>query len=78
MKSRKLKTLLSLSILLGLSGCVTGSIGRAPATISDYCLIAKPIAYDGEKDTPETVKAIEDHNSQWVCVCEHDCPTASK
>ncbi|OQW33946.1 MAG: hypothetical protein A4E20_12005 [Nitrospira sp. SG-bin2] len=74
MKSNKLKLLWLLTIPLALSGCVTGSIARAPATVSDYCLIAKPIGYDSTKDTPETVKAIEAHNSQWVCVCEKDCP----
>jgi hypothetical protein len=62
-------------ILLATSGCVTGSIDRAPATVSDYCLIAKPIGYDTTKDSTETVTAIEAHNSQWVCVCEKDCPS---
>lgn len=75
--SKLLKTPWPLLILFGLSGCVTGSIGQGPATVSDYCLIAKPIGYDGTKDTPETVRAIEAHNSQWVCVCEHDCPKPS-
>jgi hypothetical protein len=42
--------------------------------VSDYCRIAKPISYDGLRDTPETVRDIEAHNSRWVCVCENDCP----
>jgi hypothetical protein len=42
--------------------------------VSDYCRIAKPIGYDSKADTAETVKAIEAHNSAWVCVCEKDCP----
>lgn len=61
-------------ILLATSGCVTGLTDRAPATVSDYCLIARPIGYDTTKDSAETVQAIEAHNSQWVCVCEKDCP----
>ena len=70
--SPKLKPLSLSLILFALSGCVHGS--TAPVVLSDYCRIAKPIGYDGEKDTPETVKEIEAHNSKWVCVCEKDCP----
>ena len=68
-------TLLMLPILCATSGCAIGSTG--PAAVSDYCRIAQPIGYDSTKDTPETVKAIEAHNSQYVCVCEHDCPSAA-
>ena len=70
----KLKPLLMLMTLLVLTGCVTGST----AIVGDYCRIAKPIGYDSKRDTPETVKAVEIHNSQWVCVCENDCPVESK
>ena len=66
----KLKPLWMLTTLLALTGCVTGST----ALVGDYCRIAKPIGYDSRKDTAETVKAVEAHNSQWVCVCENDCP----
>jgi hypothetical protein len=62
--------LLTLMILLGLTGCVTGST----ALVGDYCRIAKPISYDSKADTAETVKAIETHNSAWSCVCDGDCP----
>ena len=75
--SKRLKMLWLSPMLLVMSGCAGGLIA-APATVSAYCLIAKPIGYDTTKDTPETVRAIETHNSQWVCVCEHDCPVASK
>jgi hypothetical protein len=57
-------------ILLVLTGCVTGST----ALVGDYCRIAKPIGYDSKADTAETVKAVENHNSKWSCVCENDCP----
>lgn len=45
-----------------------------PAPVNSYCAVARPISYDGIKDTPETVKQIEAHNSRWVCICENDCP----
>lgn len=69
----KLKTLL---IPLALSACATasGDLRKMPVGINNYCQIAKPIGYDFEKDTADTVKAIEAHNSAWVCVCENDCP----
>lgn len=65
-----------LSILFVMSGCATGS--TAPVVVSDYCRIARPIGYDTTRDTPETVKAVEQHNSQWVCLCEHDCPSKAE
>lgn len=64
--------LLMLTILFALTGCAIAS--TAPAVVSDYCRIAKPIGYDSRSDTEETVKEIEAHNSKWVCVCEGDCP----
>ena len=64
------RSLLTLTTLLALTGCVTGST----ALVGDYCRIAKPIGYDSRADTAETVKAIETHNSQWACVCDGDCP----
>lgn len=73
---RKLKPLWLLPILCVTSACVSGS--TAPLVISDYCRIAKPIGYDSKVDTAETVKAIEAHNSQWVCLCESDCPAGIK
>jgi hypothetical protein len=66
----RLRPFLTLMILLGLTGCVTGST----ALVGDYCRIAKPIGYDSRSDSPETVKEIETHNSKWSCVCNADCP----
>lgn len=71
--SIKLMPLFLFPTLFVMSGCALGS--TVPATVSDYCAIAKPIGYDGGNDTAATVKQIEAHNSQWVCVCEHDCPS---
>lgn len=71
----KLKKLSLLPILFVMSGCVTAS--TAPAVISDYCRIAKPISYDSVKDTAETIAEIEAHNSKYVCVCEQDCPSSA-
>ena len=73
---RKLKPLWLLPILCVTSACVSGS--TAPLVVSDYCRIAKPIGYDSKADSAETVKAIEAHNSQWVCLCEADCPAGIK
>jgi hypothetical protein len=56
------------------SACVSGS--TAPLVVSDYCRIAKPIGYDSRVDSAETIRAIEAHNSAWVCVCESDCPAS--
>jgi hypothetical protein len=53
-------------------------VSTDPVPLNNYCLIAKPISYDSVADTPDTVQQIELHNSQWTCVCEADCPTASK
>ena len=69
---RKLKPLWLLPILCVTSACVSGS--TAPLVVSDYCRIAKPIGYDSRVDSAETMKAIEAHNSKWVCLCESDCP----
>jgi uncharacterized protein YceK len=66
-------TLLLCLTLLGTSGCATVST-RATATSSEYCRIAKPIQYNSKLDSPATVARIEAHNSEYVCVCEHDCP----
>ena len=68
---------LSLCLILSVtSGCAIGSTGPAPA--SSYCVIAQPLGYDSASDTPETVAQIERHNSQYMCVCESDCPVAVK
>lgn len=59
-------------MLSALSGCET--VSTAPVVISEYCRIAGPISYDSTKDTAETVKEIEAHNSRWAAVCENDSP----
>ena len=70
---RRQRALLGLLILSGLSGCA-GGLTEGVKVVSDYCKIAAPIGYDSKVDSPETVAAVEKHNSQWVCVCEEDCP----
>lgn len=67
------KPLLLFPILSVTNACVTAS--TVPVA-SSYCRIAKPITYDATKDTPDTVRQVEAHNSQWVCLCEQDCPAA--
>lgn len=62
---------------LALGSCaLTPSAEPVPAP-GEYCRIARPIEYDSTADSPETVAAIERHNSQWACVCEGDCPIAA-
>lgn len=70
--SIRLMRLFLFLILIAMSGCAT--VSTAPAAVSDYCTIAKPIGYDSRIDSPETVRQIEAHNSKWACVCEGDCP----
>ena len=60
--------------LIAMSGCVTASTDPVPT--NSYCAIAKPISYASGKDAHETVRQIEAHNSQWVCLCEQDCPAS--
>lgn len=80
MKTSRKRLTLSISlILLATSGCAAGSIvpqlGLTPKFVmGDYCRIAKPITYDSKTDSLATIKQIEYHNSQYVCVCEGDCP----
>ena len=62
-------------ILIGTGACVTSSTGIAIK--GDYCRIAKPITFDGKADTAETITQIQLHNSQYMCVCENDCPRPS-
>lgn len=61
---------------LVLSGCASGLIGlqQTQNLTGDFCRIYKPIHYDASLDTVDTIKQIESLNSQFVCVCEHDCP----
>ena len=65
---------LSLLILSAASACVHGS--TPPPVANSYCAITKPIRYNSQTDSPETVKRIEAHNSTWVCLCEQDCPAS--
>lgn len=74
MKSKPIKLSL-FPILFVTSGCVLDS--TAPAVLSDYCRISKPITYDSTKDTAETIAEIEAHNSKYACVCERDCPNSA-
>ena len=73
-----LRNKLTLCLMLSaLNACATGLTDRV-TVVNDYCRIAKPIPYDGVRDTPDTRNAVEAHNSEFVCVCEHDCPKGVK
>lgn len=82
--SRRPKGLLIAVMMLATAGCASRT-PEPPKTVSDYCLIAKRMSYaelrrdqvddPGNKaDTPETVKQVKDHNSEYACVCGGDCP----
>ena len=71
-RSNLVRLLSAFLILSVTSGCVTASTDPVPA--NSYCSIAQPIGYDSTTDSAETMKAIEAHNSQWICICEADCP----
>lgn len=72
--SRKLKLLCVCLMTLGLSACAH-VLTDPEVPLNDYCRIVKPIFYDSTKIAdPELLRAVEDHNSQWACVCENDCP----
>lgn len=66
-RSNWAKPLLLCLILTATSGCVTASTAHVT---NSYCRIAEPITYDSKTDSPATVAAVEEHNSQWVAVCE--------
>ena len=65
----------ALILLLALASCAPPP--QPVPAVGEYCRIARPIGYDSTADSAETVAAIERHNSQWLCVCEGDCPKAS-
>jgi len=69
-KSNLAKLLLASLILSVTNGCAT--VSTVP--VNSYCAIAKPLSYDVTKDTSETVREIEAHNSAFICICEADCP----
>lgn len=73
MSSKHRTRWISLTLLV-LSGCATAS--TTPPASGEYCRVAKPIRYNSKLDSPATVAAIQAHDSQWVCVCEQDCPKA--
>jgi len=61
-------------MLSATSACATVSTGPETEVGFDACLWVNPIGYDSTVDSPDTVKAIEAHNSKWACICEDDCP----
>jgi hypothetical protein len=74
MSTKPSRWLLLLPILAATGACAGGLTRRRTTATDSYCLIAAPLAYDSGKDSAETVAAIEQHNSTWVCLCEQDCP----
>ena len=55
----------SLTVIVGVlvSGC-------APAVVDTYCTNYTPVAYSATKDTPETVRQIQENNAVWKRLCK--------
>jgi hypothetical protein len=61
------RLLAAAAIPLGLSGC------GGNTAVHDFCLIYEPI-YAAERDTPQTLKQIDEINGKYECLCRDDCP----
>ena len=48
-------------------------IACAPIQITgitdNSCRAFEPISFDGEEDTPDTIKEIREHNAAWRAIC---------
>lgn len=53
---------LGFAILILCASCATNTSG-------DYCLLYHPVYADYEKDTPETIKQIDDNNVVYDAIC---------
>ncbi len=59
-----LKTILSIATIGALvSGC-------APRLTDTYCANYVPVAYSASKDTPETIRQIQENNAVWQALCK--------
>lgn len=43
--------------------------GCAPAVVDTYCTNYTPVSYSASKDTPETVRQVQENNAVWVALC---------
>lgn len=48
--------------------CVTGCTRNI--SVSDYCLLYRPVYADYDNDTPETIKQIDSNNIVYDTVCD--------
>lgn len=51
------------TVLVLVSGC-------SPAVVDTYCTNYTPVAYSASKDTPETVRQIQENNAVWKRLCK--------
>lgn len=42
----------------------------APTVVDTYCTSYTPVAYSATKDTPETVRQIQENNAVWRRLCK--------
>lgn len=43
--------------------------GCAPTVVDTYCTSYTPVAYSATKDTPETVRQVQENNAVWKRLC---------
>lgn len=55
---------MNLTVIAGVlvSGC-------SPAVVDTYCTSYTPVAYSATKDTPETVRQVQENNAVWKRLC---------
>lgn len=44
--------------------------GCSPTVVDTYCTNYIPVAYSASKDTPETVRQIQENNAVWKRLCK--------
>lgn len=44
--------------------------GCAPTVVDTYCTNYTPVSYSASKDTPETVRQIQENNAVWRRICK--------
>lgn len=51
-----------LATMLLLGGCT-------PTVVDTSCQAFSPLTYSAKSDSPETVRAIRQHNASWSAIC---------
>lgn len=43
--------------------------GCSPVVVDTYCQNYTPVAYSASRDTPETVRQVQENNAVWKRLC---------